>query len=81
MLHVRRLFMLSAFALLIMLGPSNASAEELKTVFVIAMENHKLDPAREQVHAYPTLVDSFVYRAGLWNQQCSKLRQLFRPSS
>jgi phosphatidylinositol-3-phosphatase len=40
MLHVRRLFMLSAFALLIILGQSNASAEELKTVFVIAMENH-----------------------------------------
>jgi len=32
--------MLSAFALLIILGQSNAGAEELKTVFVIAMENH-----------------------------------------
>lgn len=40
--HVRRLLTLSVFALLITLGLSNASAsaEELKTVFVIAMENH-----------------------------------------
>ena len=42
MSHVRRLLTLSVFALLITLGLSNASAsaEELKTVFVIAMENH-----------------------------------------
>jgi hypothetical protein len=40
MSHVRRLLMLSVFALLITLGHSSASAEELKTVFVIAMENH-----------------------------------------
>jgi len=40
MLHVRRLLMLSVFALLITLGQTHASAEELKTVFVIAMENH-----------------------------------------
>ncbi len=40
MSHVRRLLMLSAFALLITLGQTIASAEELKTVFVIAMENH-----------------------------------------
>jgi len=32
--------MLSVFALLITLGNSIASAEEVKTVFVIAMENH-----------------------------------------
>ncbi len=40
MSHVRRLLTLSVFALLITLGLSNASAEELKTVFVISMENH-----------------------------------------
>ncbi len=40
MSHVRRLLMLSVFALLITLGNSIASAEEVKTVFVIAMENH-----------------------------------------
>jgi phosphatidylinositol-3-phosphatase len=42
MSHVRRLLTLSVFAMLITLGLSNgsASAEELKTVFVIAMENH-----------------------------------------
>src|SRR5437588_7475219 len=40
MSQVRRLLMVSAFALLITLGHSRASAEELKTVFVIAMENH-----------------------------------------
>ena len=40
MSQVRRLLMLSVFALLITLGQSSASAEELKTVFVIAMENH-----------------------------------------
>ena len=40
MSHVRRLLMLSVFALLITLGQTNASAEELKTIFVIAMENH-----------------------------------------
>jgi ABC-type sugar transport system substrate-binding protein len=40
MSHVRRLLLLSAFALLVAFGQSIASAEELKTVFVIAMENH-----------------------------------------
>ncbi len=41
MSHIRRLLMLSVFALLLItLGYSSASAEELKTVFVIAMENH-----------------------------------------
>ncbi len=40
MSHVRRLLMLSVFALVITLGQTSASAEELKTVFVIAMENH-----------------------------------------
>lgn len=39
MLHVRRLLLLSVFALLTTLGQS-AGAEEVKTVFVIAMENH-----------------------------------------
>lgn len=40
MSHVRRLLLLSAFALLVAFDQSIASAEELKTVFVIAMENH-----------------------------------------
>src|ERR1700745_3036654 len=40
MSHVRRLLTLSVFALLITLGYANASAQEIKTVFVIAMENH-----------------------------------------
>src|SRR5579864_9627060 len=41
MSHIRRLLMLSVFALLLItLGQTNASGEELKTVFVIAMENH-----------------------------------------
>jgi phosphatidylinositol-3-phosphatase len=44
MTHVRRLSMLSMVALLATLGTLNASAEEgrerIKTVFVIAMENH-----------------------------------------
>jgi hypothetical protein len=40
MSHVRRLGMLGVFALLATLGHFNASAEEIKTVFVIAMENH-----------------------------------------
>jgi phosphatidylinositol-3-phosphatase len=40
MSHVRRLAMLSVLALLTTLGSSNASAQEIKTVFVIAMENH-----------------------------------------
>jgi hypothetical protein len=37
---VRRLGTLGAFALLLTLGHSKAGAEEIKTVFVIAMENH-----------------------------------------
>src|SRR6266853_4451700 len=40
MSHVRRLGMLGVFALLTTLGYLNAGAEEIKTVFVIAMENH-----------------------------------------
>jgi hypothetical protein len=40
MSHVRRFGMLVAFALLTMFSYSNAGAEEIKTVFVIAMENH-----------------------------------------
>src|SRR5882724_3719026 len=40
MSHVRRLGMLGVFALLTALGHLNAGAEEVKTVFVIAMENH-----------------------------------------
>ena len=40
MSHVRRLGMLGVFALLTTLGYLNAGAEEVKTVFVIAMENH-----------------------------------------
>src|ERR1700757_1360066 len=40
MLHVRRLSTLGLFALLALLGTLNARAEEIKTVFVIAMENH-----------------------------------------
>lgn len=40
MSHVRRLGMLGLFALLATLGTVNANAEEIKKVFVIAMENH-----------------------------------------
>jgi phosphatidylinositol-3-phosphatase len=40
MSHVRRLGMLGVVALLAVLGNLNAGAEEIKTVFVIAMENH-----------------------------------------
>jgi len=40
MSHVRRLGMLGAFALLFTAGQLTAGAEEIKTVFVIAMENH-----------------------------------------
>src|SRR6266550_9147124 len=40
MTNVRRFRMLGIFALLIVLGRLNAGAEEIKTVFVIAMENH-----------------------------------------
>src|SRR6478672_3078284 len=40
MSHVRRLLLLSAFALLAAFSQTSAGAEELKTVFVIAMENH-----------------------------------------
>ena len=40
MSHVRRFGMLGAFALLFTLGHLTAGAEEIKTVFVIAMENH-----------------------------------------
>lgn len=39
MSHVRR-FGLCVFVLLVVLGRVNAAAEEIKTVFVIAMENH-----------------------------------------
>src|SRR5579862_8432918 len=49
MSHVRRLLMLSVFALLITLGHSSASAEELKTVFVIAMENHNWTQPADQL--------------------------------
>jgi phosphatidylinositol-3-phosphatase len=40
MSHIRRLRVLGVFALLATLGCLSASAEEIKTVFVIAMENH-----------------------------------------
>src|SRR5882724_11045759 len=40
MSHVRRFGMLGVFALLTALGHLNSGAEEVKTVFVIAMENH-----------------------------------------
>lgn len=40
MSHARRLGMLAVFALLAAFGYSSASAEEIKKVFVIAMENH-----------------------------------------
>lgn len=40
MTNVRRIGTLGIFALLIALGQVNAGAEEIKTVFVIAMENH-----------------------------------------
>jgi phosphatidylinositol-3-phosphatase len=40
MLHFRFLRILSAFVVLTTLGYSTASAQEVKTVFVIAMENH-----------------------------------------
>src|SRR6201993_5255844 len=40
MLHVRRLSTLGLFALLALLGTLSAKAQEIKTVFVIAMENH-----------------------------------------
>ena len=40
MSHVRRLGMLGVFALLFTVGHLTAGAEEIKTVFVIAMENH-----------------------------------------
>jgi hypothetical protein len=40
MSHVRRLGTLGVFALMIILGRLNAGAEEIKKVFVIAMENH-----------------------------------------
>jgi phosphatidylinositol-3-phosphatase len=40
MLHVKRLRTLSVFALAIVLVNLKASAQEIKTVFVIAMENH-----------------------------------------
>src|SRR6478752_8103770 len=40
MSHVRRLGMLGVFALLFSMGHLTAGAEEIKTVFVIAMENH-----------------------------------------
>lgn len=40
MTKVRRLGTLSVFALFVAMGCLNAGAEEIKTVFVIAMENH-----------------------------------------
>ena len=40
MLNLRRLGTLGALALLTILGYTRASAEQIKTVFVIAMENH-----------------------------------------
>src|SRR5258708_31468371 len=40
MTNVRRLGTLGVFALVLVLGRLNAGAEEIKTVFVIAMENH-----------------------------------------
>lgn len=40
MSHVRRIGMLGVFALLFTVGHLTAGAEEIKTVFVIAMENH-----------------------------------------
>src|SRR3954452_19465513 len=40
MLQMKRLRPLSVFALAIILGNLKASAQEIKTVFVIAMENH-----------------------------------------
>jgi hypothetical protein len=40
MSHVRRIGMLGVFALLFTVGNLTARAEEIKTVFVIAMENH-----------------------------------------
>jgi hypothetical protein len=40
MSHVRRFDMLVVFVLLAVLGSLNASAQQIKTVFVIAMENH-----------------------------------------
>jgi hypothetical protein len=50
MSHVRSLGTLGIFALLFIVGHLTAVAEDgkdgIKTVFVIAMENHNLDPAR-----------------------------------
>src|SRR5438309_10004839 len=40
MSHLRRVRMFGVFLMLAILGQLNAGAEELKTVFVIAMENH-----------------------------------------
>src|SRR5258705_8649356 len=40
MSHVRRFGALGTFALLASLGNTNANAQQIKTVFVIAMENH-----------------------------------------
>lgn len=40
MSHTRRLAILAAFALIAVAGQVKATAEEIKTVFVIAMENH-----------------------------------------
>jgi phosphatidylinositol-3-phosphatase len=40
MLHIRCLRRLGLFVLLTVLGYANASAQQVKTVFVIAMENH-----------------------------------------
>src|SRR5215475_4660707 len=40
MLHVRRFGLLSVFALLATFGGASANAQQIKTVFVIAMENH-----------------------------------------
>jgi hypothetical protein len=45
MSHVKRLGMLGVFALLFIVGHFTVGAEEIKTVFVIAMENHNWSPA------------------------------------
>ena len=48
MSHVRRFGMLVALALLTTFSYMNAGAEEIKTVFVIAMENHNwVQPANQ----------------------------------
>jgi hypothetical protein len=60
--HVRWFGALGTFALLAGLGSTNANAQQIKTVFVIAMENHNwTQPTNQfsgpiqQVFQYPTL--------------------------